>query len=128
LENKKNEAFQVILTRMLGKIKGGRAKILSQVGRTVLIKAIASSIPSYTMSTFFVPKSLCTALDKSFKDFLWEFPKGKSRNLSLKSWHSICMPCHLGGLSICNMYVVNLALITKLGWKLLSNLDCLWVN
>jgi hypothetical protein len=23
---------------------------------------------------------------------------------------------------------VNLALITKLGWKLLSNVDCVWVN
>jgi hypothetical protein len=56
------------------------------------------------------------------------FRKGKSRNLSLKSWGSICIPRHLGGLGIRNMYDVNLALVTILGWKLLSNLDCLWVN
>jgi hypothetical protein len=70
---------------VLGKIEGWRAKTLSQAGRTVLIKATASSIPSYTMSTFLLPKSFCTALDKSFKDFWWGFPEGKSRNLSLKS-------------------------------------------
>jgi len=80
------------------------------------------------MSIFLLPKSLCTALDKSFKDFLWGFPKGKSQNLSLKSWRSICIPRHLGGLGIRNMYDVNLALVTKLGWKVFSNLDCLSVN
>jgi hypothetical protein len=128
IEKSKKEAFQDILTRVLGKIEGWRAKTLSQAGRIVLIKTTASSIPSYTMSTFLLPKSFCTALDKSFKDFWWRFPKGKSRNLSLKSWRSICIPRHLGGLGIRNMYDVNLALVTKLGWKLLSNLDCLWVN
>lgn len=110
---------------MLEKIEGWRAKTLSQASRTVLIKAIASSIPSYTMSIFLLPKSLCTALDKSSKDFLWGFPKGKFQNLSLKSWRSIYIPRHLGGLGIRNMYDVNLVLVTKLGWKLLSNLDCL---
>jgi hypothetical protein len=68
---------------MLEKIEGWRAKTLSQVGRTVLIKAIASSIPSYTMSIFLLPKSLCTALDKSFKNFLWGFLKG-----NFKIFHS----------------------------------------
>jgi hypothetical protein len=80
------------------------------------------------MSIFLLHKSLCTALDKSFKDFWWGFPKGKSQNLSLKSWRSICIPRHLGGLGIRNMYDVNLALVTKLGWKIFFNLDCLWVN
>jgi hypothetical protein len=85
IEKSKKKAFQDIFTRVLGKIEGWRAKTLSQAGRTVLIKATASSIPSYTMSTFLLPKSFCTALDKSFKDFWWGFPEGKSRNLSLKS-------------------------------------------
>jgi hypothetical protein len=80
------------------------------------------------MSIFLLHKSLCTALDKSFKDFWWGFPKGKSQNLSLKSWRSICIPRHLGGLGIRNMNDVNLALVTKLGWKVFSNLDCLSVN
>jgi len=48
----KMEAFQPLLTKVLGKIDGWRAKTFSQAGRAVLIKATASIIPSYTMSTF----------------------------------------------------------------------------
>jgi hypothetical protein len=52
----------------------------------------------------------------------------KTRNLALKSWNSICTPKALGGLGIMSMKNVNLALITKLGWKLLMGLDSLWVS
>lgn len=88
----KKEAFQPILDKVLSKINGWRAKTLSQAGRTVLIKAIASAIPTYAMSTFVLPTSICKALDRNFKNFWWGFPAGKSRNLSLKSWKSIAFP------------------------------------
>jgi hypothetical protein len=124
----KMEAFQPLLTKVLGKIDGWRAKTLSQAGRAVLIKAIASTIPLYTMSTFLLPDSIYSALDKMFKDLWWGFPKGKSRNLCLKSWSSMCTPRRLGGLGFRLMKETNLALIAKLGWKILSDMDCLWVR
>jgi hypothetical protein len=37
------------------------------------------------------------------------------------------MPKELGGLGLRKMKEVNLALITKLGWKLLTNFDSMWV-
>jgi hypothetical protein len=124
----KSTAFNDILDKVSGKIEGWRAKTLSQVGRTVLIKSVASTIPSYAMSSFLLPRSISTSLDRLFKNFWWGFPANKSRNLSLKSWSSICIPRDEGGLGIKNMHEFNLALIAKLGWKLLSNSDCLWVN
>jgi hypothetical protein len=54
---------------VLNKIEGWRAKPLSQAGRTVLIKVTAAAIPSYTMSTYMLPISLCNTLDRSFKNF-----------------------------------------------------------
>jgi hypothetical protein len=54
--------------------------------------------------------------------------EGGSENLSLKSWNSICLPKEEGGLGFRRMHDFNLSLISKLGWKLLSNFDCLWVN
>jgi hypothetical protein len=63
-----------------------------------------------------------------FKDFWWGFPKGKSRNLCLKSWSSMCTPRRLGGLGFRLMKETNLALIAKLGWKILSDMDCLCVR
>jgi hypothetical protein len=63
------QVFQPILDKVLNKIEGRRAKTFSQAGRTVLIKAIASAIPSYATSTFLLPDSLCKTLDRHFKNF-----------------------------------------------------------
>jgi hypothetical protein len=38
------------------------------------------------------------------------------------------MPKELGGLGLRKMKEVNLALISKLGWKLLTNFDSMWVS
>jgi len=91
------------------------------------IKTTAAAIPTYAMSTFLLPSSLCNILDRRFKDFWWGFPMNKSRNLSLKSWDSICLPRSQGGLGLRKMLSTNLALITKLGWKFLNS-NSLWVQ
>jgi hypothetical protein len=123
----KGAAFQSILDSIQGKMEGWRAKSLSQAGRLVLIKAVAAAVPSYAMSTFLLPKGFCRKIDQLFKNFWWGFPPEKIRNLSLKSWNSICSPKALGGLGLRKMEEVNLALITKLGWQLLTQVDSLWV-
>ena len=124
----KRVAFQNILDQVHKKIDGWRAKTLSQAGRFVLIKSVAAAIPSYIMSSFMLPASICNKLDQSFKNFWWGFPPAKVRNLSLKSWSSLCLPKDAGGLGFKKMKEVNQALISKLGWKLHNNLDSLWVN
>jgi hypothetical protein len=112
---------------VLSRIEGWRAKTLSQASRLVLLKSVAAAIPSYAMSSFLLPISCYKELDKAFKNFWWGFPSKKTRNLSLKAWDSICIPKVLGGLGIRKMRDVNLALIAKLGWKMLTNPDSLWV-
>jgi hypothetical protein len=62
-----------------------------------------------------------------FKNFWWGFPSKKTRNLSLKSWDSLCLPKDQGGLGFRKMKEVNLALISKLGWKLHTNFNSAWV-
>jgi hypothetical protein len=49
-------------------------------------------------------------------------------NLSLKSWNPICTPKALGGLGIMRMKEVNLALISKLRWKLVIGSKSPWVS
>lgn len=46
----------------------------------------------------------------------------------MKSWSSICLLRELGGHGFRRMHDFNLALIAKLGWKLLSNFNSLWVK
>jgi len=124
----KSTAFSDILEKVQGKIEGWRSKTLSQAGKTVLVKVVASTIPSYAMSSFLLPEGFCRALDKAFKNFWWGFPKDKSRNLSLKSWRSLCLPKDQGGLGFRLLRDVNLSLISKLGWNLLTNHTSSWVS
>jgi hypothetical protein len=88
---------------------------------------MAAAIPSYAMSSFILPKSIYSKLDQSFRNFWQGFPPTKTRNLSLKSWDSLCLPKAIGGLGFRKMKYVNLALISKLGWKLHTNSDLIWV-
>jgi hypothetical protein len=124
----KRAAFQNILDQVHKKIDSWRAKTLSQASRLVLIKAVAAAIPAYSMSSFMLPASICSKLDQAFKNFWWGFPPSQARNLSLKSWSSLCLPKDVGGLGFRKMQEVNLAFISKLGWKLHNNSNSLWTN
>jgi hypothetical protein len=124
--NSKKKAFQSILDKVLRRIEGWRAKTLSQAGRLTLIKSIAAALPSYAMSTFLLPNSIYTALDRIFKNFWWGFHPKKVRNLSMKAWDSLCLPKSVGGLGLRRMKDVNLALVSKLGWKLHTKASSLW--
>ena len=74
-----------MIDKVLSRIAGWRAKTLSQAGRLILIKFVAVALPSYAMSTFLLPKSLYSELDRIFKKFWWGFPANKTRNLSRKA-------------------------------------------
>jgi hypothetical protein len=123
----KQSSFLDILQKVQGKIKGWRSKTLSQAGKSVLLEVVASSIISYAMSSFMFLDILCHHLDNTFRNFWWGFPKGKTHNLTLKFWSSICLPKNQGGLGFRLMKDINVSLIAKLGWELLSNHDALWI-
>jgi hypothetical protein len=121
----KAAVFLDILDKVNGKIEGWRSKALSRAGKTTLLKSVVSVIPSYAMSSFLFPDGLCKQLDRAFKNIWWGFLKDKTRNFSLKSWSSLCLPKDQGGLGFRLMKDVNLSRISKLGWKLLSSYNSL---
>jgi hypothetical protein len=86
-----------------------------------LIKLVANDIPSYLMSLFLLPKSLCLEINSVLRKFWWGFPQDKKHYLSFLSWEKICQPKALRGLGICSMEFINNSLLARLGWKMLSN-------
>lgn len=54
---------------MLSKVAGWKMRTLSQAGRTTLIKAVATAMPFYCMSTFLLSKGWCGKIDRMLKDF-----------------------------------------------------------
>ena len=56
---KKKESFNHIKQQVWKRLAGWEAKLLSQAGREILIKSVAQALPTYTMTCFKLPLSLC---------------------------------------------------------------------
>ena len=67
----KKQNFIYLKERVWKKLQGWKEKILSQVGREVLIKSVIHAIPTYTMSCFKLPKGLVKELEVLIQKFWW---------------------------------------------------------
>ena len=65
----KVEIFAEIKERVERKLSRWKEKMLSVGGQEILIKAIAQAIPTYTMSCFQIPKSLCDEIEVMMRKF-----------------------------------------------------------
>lgn len=65
----KKQSFNYIRERIWQKIQGWKEKLLSQVGRKVLIKSILQAMPTFTMNCFKLPKNLCKDIELPFANF-----------------------------------------------------------
>ena len=85
----KKKAFNRIKDQVSRKIAGWKGKLLSNAGREILIKAVAQATPTYTMSCFKLPDSLCTDLNSLMGRFWWG-QKANKRKLAWVSWEKLC--------------------------------------
>lgn len=118
----------MVKDRIQSKLAGWKSKALSQVGRTTLIKSVATALPQYYMQSLHFPVGWCSQVDKFLKDFWWGFPSSKNRNYTPKAWLAICQPKTMGGLGLRCMRDINEAFLQKLGWNILTKPHSLWVR
>lgn len=59
----KKKAFNCIKDQVGRRIVGWKGKLLSRVGKEILIKVVAQATPTYTMNCFKIPDSLCKDLN-----------------------------------------------------------------
>ena len=79
------------------KIQGWKGQLLSRVGKEVLIKAVAQSIPTYMMGVFQLSVKLCNDLNAMCARF-WRGQVGNKRKIHWKNWHVLSQP-KKGGMS-----------------------------
>ena len=65
----KTQVFAEIKERVGKKLAGWKEKLLSIGGREIPIKAMAQAVPTYTMSCFQLPKTLCDNLKRMMRNF-----------------------------------------------------------
>ena len=57
--------------RMRQRVQGWQTRFLSPSGKEVLLKAVAMALPTYTMSCFLLPKTVCRKIASIMSDFWW---------------------------------------------------------
>ncbi|XP_013704390.1 uncharacterized mitochondrial protein AtMg00310-like [Brassica napus] len=90
----------------------------------VMLQSVLSAAPSYSMSHFDLPVSLCKRIQSTVTRFWWDNNE-YTRKMAWVSWSSMAKPKALGGLGFRDFQVYNAALLAKLSWRLVQHPDCL---
>ena len=91
----------------------------------MLLKSTLSSLPTYFLSLFTIPKSMAARLESIQRNFLWGSSEG-SFKYPLVAWENVCLPVEMGGLGIRSVVSFNQALLGKWLWRYRHEDTHLW--
>ena len=128
LSNNKAKDFAYVKEKVDVRLASWKSKCLSWAGRATLIKSVAQSIPNYTMSTFLLPRKINDRLDAVVRRFWWKPKEDSNKFYSPMAWDDLCRLKDEDGLGFKKFAKMNQALVSKLGWWILSKKNCFCVK
>lgn len=124
LRGKRIADFQFLVEKMSSKLQRWKSKLLSQAGRTTLIKSTLQSLPIYTFNCFKVPEAICNKMDAIIRAYWWGHELGEKK-MHLVNWDKICKPKSEGGLGLRKFGLMNQAMLAKQFWRISQHLHSL---
>ncbi|KAL9813407.1 putative ribonuclease H domain, reverse transcriptase zinc-binding domain-containing protein [Arabidopsis thaliana] len=105
-------------------IAGWQNNFLSPGGKEVLLKAVAMALPTYTMTCFKLPTTICQQLSSVMAEFWWK-NKRDSKGMHWKAREHLSKPKSEGGIRFKDIEAFNIALLGKQLWRMVSRKDSL---
>ncbi|XP_021839107.1 uncharacterized protein [Spinacia oleracea] len=118
----KTRAFSYLKERVwkrLKRLKGWKQQLLSFAGREILLKAVVQAIPTYIMSLFRLPLSLCNDIQSMMARFWWG-GKDNAKKISWVSWNNLSKKKVDGGMGYRRIIDFNEALLAKQAWRIMN--------
>lgn len=119
--------FKFLTENVEKKLKGWKVRILSQAARSLLVQSVLNSLPAYAMQTTIIPAAVIDDIERHTRKFFWD-ELDDTKHLYFLPWNMICQLKKSGGLGIKNLRQLNLAFLAKLGWRLLTEDEPLWIR
>ena len=113
-------SFKNIEGRIWDRLNGWKEKFLTQARKEVLLKSVIQAIPTYTMSVFKLPKTLCKKINSMMLRFWWGHKDNLSK-LAWMGWDKMGLKKEGGSLGYRDLEFFNQALLAKQGWRLVQN-------
>ncbi|XP_019178346.1 PREDICTED: uncharacterized protein LOC109173561 [Ipomoea nil] len=121
---KRVSLFASLVEKIAAKCRGWHSRLLSQGGKSVLIKSVLQGMPMHIFSALDPPKAVIKQIEMIFANFFWGNADGKLKH-HWSSWESMSKATENGGVGLTSIREMVAAAATKLWWHFRTE-DSLW--